>query len=72
MVGLEKTKDALVNIKEKSENAYNNDSNVNNYASNKVEFASNRTSDEIVAKFNSSGKKAVITTKDNIIKSKIK
>lgn len=72
VVGLERTKDALVNIKEKSENAYNSDSNVNEYASNKVEFASNRTSDEIVAKFNSSGKKAVITTKDNIIKSKDK
>ena len=72
VIGLERTKDALVNIKEKSENAYSSDSNVNEYASNKVELASNRTSDEIVAKFNSSGKKAVITTKDNIIKSKDK
>ena len=43
VVGLERTKDVLVNIKEKSENAYNSDSNVNEYASNKVEFASNRT-----------------------------
>ena len=36
VVGLERTKDALVNIKEKSENAYNIDSNVNYYVSNKV------------------------------------
>lgn len=71
-IGLERTKDALVNIKEKSENAYNSDVNVNEYASSKVEFASNRTSDEIVAKFNSSGRKAVSTTKDNLIKSKDK
>ena len=72
VVGLERTKDVLVNIKEKSENAYNSDSNINEYASKKIEFTSNRASDELVVKFNNSGKKAVSTTKNNLIKSKDK
>ena len=44
-IAIERTKDALVNVKEKTENAYNSDSNVNEYASSKVEYSSNRAVD---------------------------
>lgn len=60
-VVLEKTKDALVDIKEKTENDYNGYDNVNDYSSNKIEPISNKTIDEI----NKKGKKSVIDTKQN-------
>ncbi len=60
-VVLEKTKDALVEIKEKTENDYNGYDNVNDYSSNKIEPISNKTIDEI----NKKGKKSVIDTKQN-------
>ena len=69
---VERTKDILVNVKEKSENAYNNDSNVNEYASSKVEFTSNRAIDETIAKFNIKGKESVLETKENYKKAKTK
>ena len=50
---IERTKDVLVNVKEKSENAYNSDNNINEYASNKVSFTSNRIADETISKFSS-------------------
>jgi len=69
---VERTKDILVNVKEKSENAYNNDSNVNEYASSKVEFSSNRAVDETISKFNIKGKESVLETKENYKKAKTK
>lgn len=69
---IERTKDVLVNVKEKSENAYNSDNNINEYASNKVSFTSNRIADETISKFNIKGKESVIETKENIKKAKTK
>ena len=69
---VERTKDILVNVKEKSENTYNNDSNVNEYASSKVEFSSNRAVDETISKFNIKGKESVLETKENYKKAKTK
>lgn len=69
-IAVERTKDNLVNIKEKVNNSYSKDDNVNEYASNKVEFSSNRVMDEGISKFNIKGKEAVATTKNNIIKTK--
>lgn len=66
----ERTKDNIVNIKSKVENISNNDNNVNEYGSNKIKFISNRIADESISKFNSQGKQAVSTTKNNIIKTK--
>lgn len=71
-VVMERTKDVLVNVKEKSENAYNSDNNVNEYASGKLEFNSYKVSDEAISKFNIKGKKSVIETKENIKKAKTK
>ena len=67
-VALEKTKDVLVDVKEKSENTYNGYDNVNDYSSNKIESISNRAIDEI----NKKGKKSVIDTKQNLSKTKTK
>ena len=67
-VALEKTKDVLVDVKKKSENAYNGYDNVNDYSSNKIESISNRAIDEI----NKKGKKSVIDTKQNVNKTKTK
>lgn len=71
-IAVERTKNVLVNVKEKSENAYNSDNNVNEYASNKVEFTSNRIADETILKFNINGKESVIETKENYKKAKTK
>ena len=71
-IAIERTKDVLVNVKEKSENAYNSDNNVNEYASNKVEFTSNRAIDETISKFNVKGKESIIETKENYKKAKTK
>ncbi len=67
-VALEKTKDVLVDVKKKSENAYNGYDNVNDYSSNKIESISNSAIDEI----NKKGKKSVIDTKQNVSKTKTK
>lgn len=50
-VALEKTKDVLVDVKEKSENAYNGYDNVNDYSSNKIESISNRASGKVIYNF---------------------
>ena len=71
-IAVERTKDNLVNIKEKVNNSYSKDDNVNEYASNKIEFSSNRVMDEGISKFNIKGKEAVATTKNNVIKTKNK
>ena len=66
----ERTKDNLVNIKEKVNSSYSKDDEVNEYASNKVEFTSNRVIDEGISKFNIKGKEGITTTKNNVIKTK--
>ena len=71
-IAIERTKDALVNVKEKTENAYNSDSNVNEYASSKVEYSSNRAVDETISKFNIKGKESVLETNENYKKAKTK
>ena len=70
IVALEKTKDAVVDIKEKSENAYYSNGNVNEYSSQKVKNSSSKGINENIYKFNNKGKKSVIETKNNLIKSK--
>ena len=71
-ITIERTKDAIVNVKEKSENLYNDDTRVNEYIDQKANYASNRILDEGISKFNIKGKKSVIETKNNIIKAKEK
>lgn len=69
-VGLERTKDVIVNIKERSENSYNSDSNINEYGSTQIGFVSNRALDESIVKVNNNGRRSFNTTKNNLIKSK--
>jgi len=71
-ITIERTKDAIVNVKEKFENLYNDDTGVNEYIDQKANYASNRILDEGISKFNTKGKKSVIETKNNIIKAKEK
>jgi len=67
---IERTKDAIVDIKEKSENAYNSDTNINEYTSRKVNNSIRKEITDGSIKFNIKGKNAVIETKENIIKTK--
>ena len=69
-IAIEKTKDSIVNIKEKSENFYDDGNNVNEYATKKISYSSNRILDKGISSFNNKGKKSVIDTKNNIIKTK--
>ena len=71
-IATERTKDELVNIKEKVENAYSSENETYDYASDKVTYVANRSTDEAVNTFNKQGKKSVETTKNNIIKAKQK
>lgn len=71
-IATERTKDTIVNIKEKAENAYSSENETYDYASDKVTYVANRSTDEIVNTFNNQGKKSVETTKNNIIKTKQK
>ena len=71
-IAVERTKDTIVNVKEKSENAYNGDVGVNEYIEQKISHSSNRLLDESISKFTIKGKQSVIDTKNNIIKSKQK
>lgn len=71
-IATERTKDELVNIKEKVENAYSSENETYDYASDKVTYVVNRSTDESINAFNKVGKKSVDTTKNNIIKTKQK
>ncbi|HPE15032.1 MAG TPA: CHAP domain-containing protein, partial [Bacilli bacterium] len=71
-IATERTKDELVNIKEKVENAYSSENETYDYASDKVTYVANRSTDEAINTFNNVGKKSVETTKNNIIKTKQK
>ena len=72
---LDKTKNNLVNIKEKSENAYNNYlyNDSNDYASQKVEKATDNLANKGIRQLERTGRKNVFQGKENIktIKSKI-
>lgn len=65
-IALEKTKSSIVNIKEKSENTYETDSNINDYVIQNLEYSSNRILNKSVLGFNILGKKAVVETKQNL------
>lgn len=72
IVGTEKTKDNLVNIKEKSEKATNpEEQNANEYATNRIESAGKVIIDNS-GKIKTKGNKAVKDTKENFIKTKQK
>ncbi|MEG2342392.1 MAG: CHAP domain-containing protein, partial [Bacilli bacterium] len=71
-IATERTKDTIVNIKEKAENAYSSENETYDYASDKVTYVVNRSTDESINAFNKVGKKSVDTTKNNIIKTKQK
>lgn len=72
---LDKTKNNLVNIKEKSENAYNNYlyNDSNDYASQKVEKATDNLANKGIRQLERTGRKNAFQSKENIknIKSKI-
>ena len=70
VIVVERTKDNLVNIKEKVNSSYSTDDEVNEYASKKIQFTSNRVMDETVYTFNTKGKEGITTTKNNVIKTK--
>ena len=76
VVGLEKTKDNIVNIKEKTENAYksDNDNNATEYASNKIDNVKNTITRKAIKDYNKRGIKATKETTENVkkIKRKIK
>lgn len=68
----QKTKDNIVNVKQKSENATNTDErNVNEYAINKITNTGNVVAGSS-GKIKKKGNEAVKTTKNNIIKTKSK
>ena len=72
VVATQKTKDNIVNVKQKSENATNTeDRNINEYAVNRITNTSNAV---IVSsgKIKQKGNDSVKTTKENIIKTKSK
>ena len=72
IIATERLKDTIVHTKEKAESTQSNDSNIIEDGSNKITFVANRTVDETVYHFNKYGKKAVVDTKDNVIKTKFK
>ena len=65
-IALERTKSSIVNIKEKSENAYETDSNINDYVIQKLEYSSKCVSNGSITRANVLGKMAVIDTKQNL------
>ena len=70
VVATQKTKDNIVNVKQKSENATNTeDRNINEYAVNRITNTSNAV---VVSsgKIKQKGSDSVKTTKENIIKTK--
>ncbi|MEF2663361.1 MAG: hypothetical protein U0M92_03475 [Bacilli bacterium] len=75
VVSTEKIKDNIVSTKDKvNENSQKNQDDSNNveYGSNKITGASSITASTTTYQFNKQGKKSLIETKDNIIKSKVK
>ena len=72
VIQTERFKDTIVRTKEKAEETVNSDSNINEYGSNKIKFATNRGTDEAIHQFNKQGQKAVLKTKENYQKSKMK
>ena len=55
-IATERTKDEIVNIKEKVENAYSSENETYDYASDKVTYVANRSTDEAINTFNKQGK----------------
>ena len=72
VVQTERFKDTIVRTKEKAEESVSNDINANEYASNKIKFATNRGVDEGVHYGNKEGQKALLKTKENYQKGKVK
>ena len=74
IVGIEKTKDNIVSIKEKSENFYNNENNTVEYANNKFDNARNDTVRKSINYFNKKGSKETQQVIENVnkIKKKVK
>lgn len=72
-VASERMKSAYSKIKSKAEQGYYADENsATEYAADKVSAASERITDEGVHQFNKQGQKGVKTTKDNVVKARIK
>lgn len=72
VVQTERFKDTIVRTKEKAEEQVSSDESANEYASNKIKFATNRGVDEVVHYGNKEGQKAVLKTKENYQKGKVK
>ena len=68
----QKTKDNIVNVKQKSENATNSqETNANEYANNKINHAGRVVVDNS-GKIKQKGNQSIKTTKENFIKTKAK
>lgn len=72
VVQTERFKDVIVRTKEKGEEQVSSDESSVEYASNKIKFATNRGVDEGVHYGNKEGQKAVLKTKENYQKGKVK
>jgi hypothetical protein len=70
-VGTERLKENVINIKNKSETAYNNDSySSNEYATNKIQSTEKQIARSGTKEFNNQGLKSVKDTKENLKKAK--
>ena len=72
VVQTERFKDTIVRTKEKSEEQVSSNESSVEYASNKVNFAVNRGVDETIHYGNKEGQKALLKTKENYQKGKVK
>lgn len=72
-LGTERLKENVISIKDKSENAYKDDSySGNEYATNKIQNTEKQIAKRGTEEFNRQGIKAVKDTKENFRKQKIK
>ena len=71
-IALSKTKDSIVNIKEKFDDVIDNESNANEYASSRFQTTTEKVINKGVGNFNKSGIKNLKQTKENFIKAKTK
>ena len=71
-IALSKTKDNIVNIKEKFDDVLDSESNPNEYANSRFQTTTEKIVNRGVSDFNKRGKKNLKQTKNNIIKAKNK
>ena len=72
VVAIQKLKDNIVEVKEKTNSATQKEDNINEYGSNKINNITAFSVDKGTKEFNKQGEKAFVRTKENLQKSKIK